>query len=846
MAPIAPPALPAGAQPDPAGERRNRNRSADPRPYFFRAKGNQHRLYLNGQLHGNVYLAVGSGTDVANYIAPAMCRFLPKVGTTIQTRRHGVLVETPGPMEEAPLSQRIGICLNIFVDVLKQLTTGYTDEQYAAMAFAFYVIHRNEAHSIGVMNNWSYGNMRAFTNYASGPNRTDHWTVNPHDRLSYNASPDAVTGARYFINRVVNGSPYGTAFQYLTGANPPSGVVAAALREIYAQFPARNGQPSLRDQVQRFGRVNPFLLYLGLGEVGYFNTAASQSVRVHSAVTRLVSCIRANFPTFEENMRLYPASLNQNLSAPIVLAKALHDPSDAPLTRVRYTSPFPPTSRQVFAGQAETTVQRPISLTDANESNGTGPSTTTTTIRDGVSGTPGVNPVALEGNDQFTELFFLYAQYEFFRQKYGAPRTAALTLAFQPYLVAGYPIAIFDSPVTSFHAMAYLQGVSHAGMVGNGSGSMGTSIQVTCVRSFNEFLADVQRDAGLFGRAVHSAPAEVINEIRDLIQNQPHSETYYSRMFFNNAPRPNNQQAAFNYRNVVGYAQGADVVRILMQESTVTETTVTAHPAAQTGDHAPTHAEFEAANATVARLQAEYNHAEAAHAEAQRQMSAGLFLVDAIIHPERVRQESQTRGTRDRLRTDLNNALAAQRNLESRRNGPPGSSNAAVVSRDSSRVEHNIDPNRPLSPIPGEWADGFESYDKAMQLVARPVCTLEQYIRFMHGGATLGDLIAAGSVEGEETDFGYATEVSVDTNASGRTTAGRSAMPTATYYRRIYKLRQGPGERPGEQERGYTAPPFAPSAGTRGLRADYPQTRTDWDSVLEAYVERVRLGRADR
>jgi hypothetical protein len=43
------------------------------------------------------------------------------------------------------------------------------------------------------------------------------------------------------------------------------------------------------------------------------------------------------------------------------------------------------------------------------------------------------------------------------------------------------------------------------------------------------------------------------------------------------------------------------------------------------------------------------------------------------------------------------------------------------------------------------------------------------------------------------------------------------------------------------EELGHTTThPITPTAVTRGVDADYPQTRADWDAILLEYVRRIR------
>jgi hypothetical protein len=144
---------------------------------------------------------------------------------------------------------------------------------------------------------------------------------------------------------------------------------------------------------------------------------------------------------------------------------------------------------------------------------------------------------------------------------------------------------------------------------------------------------------------------------------------------------------------------------------------------------------------------------------------------------------------------------------------------------------NNLDATKDLVPLNG-FEEIFESYDAAMEYVARPVCTLSEYISFIHGGKPLSQLIQDGQVSGPNERFSYE-----DFNSE--------EYGSAVYFDRIRKLRQGPGERLSASNIGATI--MSPQAGEtttkatiypavgEAIRRDYAQTRANWDSALEAY-----------
>lgn len=384
----------------------------------------------------------------------------------------------------------------------------------------------------------------------------------------------------------------------------------------------------------------------------------------------------------------------------------------------------------------------------------------------GHSGTPSTAGTAAQG-DAFSDLFRLYAQQEYLKQRY-EKRNGAANLRFNPYLIPGFPVMLFDKMTARLHCVGSLQTIRHSGFASTGNASMSTQIQVSYCRTINEFINDVRNDANRFSGRVTSAPAEIIREIRVVIQDQDNADKFYSRLLYGATPEQPRRQgglpAVFKWDKVLGYARGAQIDPIIIEGESVEQVEAT--------------------------------------------------------------QQALEDATR----------LARSEGEEEPANVPAPSTR---------QVAHNLNPNEELSPNPGLiYADAFDNRHLAMQLAARPVCTLEQFIRFWHGGKTLSALIATGDIEEPRLDFAYNKTETLDVvgrTATGQEIQGPVVRSTAIFFGRIFKLRPGPGREPNEEERGYTDPPtITPTAVNAGVPADYPQTRADWDTVLIAYRNKIR------
>lgn len=541
----------------------------------------------------------------------------------------------------------------------------------------------------------------------------------------------------------------------------------------------------------------------------------------------------------------------------------------APRVRV-FSLQAPPAALEAARAASRAQRQNPAAATTAPTSPAasalpgtsptTGPAPTHTAAAPAPAPATSVATDATEGQtaDTFQQLFRLYAQAEYLKQRYSV-RQAAVQMKFNPYVVPGFPSMVFDSMRTRFHMVGYVKSVSHTA---EARGNLATSIDFSFCRTLPEFINDVRTDAERFRSRVTAAPAEIIDEIRIRIQDDDRAEEFYRRLFYGDGPRPGNAPVAFRWDQAMGYSRGLDTEEIQIEGDTYSAvdaaTTAAAEPATPTPAEpaTPTPAAGTAVTLPVSAdeivaLERAAAEATAALERAEQTLPRGsdgaLRGINAFIQRE----------------IDANEALrrARARNARAVREAqtPQTPQTAAVATNtpisaaDQRTVTHNLDPNRELSPRENIYQDAFDRYDIAMQLASRPACSLSQYIRFWHGGMTINDLIQKNVVGGPQEIFAYAEVPVQDVIAIGASSTGQpvnirgnTTRKSATYYDRIFKMRPGPGagedglEGPTEPQRGYTESPVRPSATHAGVPADYPQTRADWDSVLTQYRDKVR------
>jgi hypothetical protein len=347
----------------------------------------------------------------------------------------------------------------------------------------------------------------------------------------------------------------------------------------------------------------------------------------------------------------------------------------------------------------------------------------------------------------------------------------------------------------------------------------------------------------------------MIPEIRDTLQVQEQAESYYQRLLYGHGEPPNGQPAAFDVKRAVGYQTESGDVEPIRIEETARIHAVNDHAASQPVGETVMRRDLDAAQAAVAEAQNQERIAQANHRRviAIYERSNGgrpsIFpsAAESLAFQDHIAAGAISTAATERVRTaqrnlaELQRRAAAQPSLDDEYNPP-------AVTAVETTVSHNINPNREMAPLPGVYSKAFEEYHTAMRLASRPVCTLNEYVRFWHGGESIGALLEdragrVAQVEGEVNTFAYASVTSRDVNTTGGPNGPASTQAvrnTATYYRRIYRLRQGPGPAPAPAERGYTDSPIGPSSASAGVASNYPETRTDWDAVLLAYADKVR------
>lgn len=124
-------------------------------------------------------------------------------------------------------------------------------------------------------------------------------------------------------------------------------------------------------------------------------------------------------------------------------------------------------------------------------------------------------------------VFDAYAEYEYYRSRY-AERQGGLTSLWNPYIIPGFPVAIFDQLNSGFHCMAYVNGISHTF---DATGIMNTTLSLSFLRTMPEFIG-VMGDSTSFSTELDIAPVEVIPLISEQFQKLENAQSIYEKLFY--------------------------------------------------------------------------------------------------------------------------------------------------------------------------------------------------------------------------------------------------------------------------------------------------------------------------
>lgn len=428
---------------------------------------------------------------------------------------------------------------------------------------------------------------------------------------------------------------------------------------------------------------------------------------------------------------------------------------------------------------------------------------------------------SLEGAET---VYQLYAKFEFFRERY-ARRAGSAQIAWNPYIVAGFPAVIFDHRSSRVDIACYVTTVQDVIDFSASSARKSTTISFLYGRQLQEMFDLLARQFADGEASAGAAPAEPIRDVRKVIQSFTQAETYYQRLFYGGQTLFN-KDASFDFRKIIGYAP--DVAN-----GSPTTIFVDGPEEADQDDLATAQVQLAQLTADRADKSAQLASASASLASASSQaatLNASTSATAAAQLTSLNRSISDATASVVQLRSDLSAIDARiQKSLSVIQSTQDVTKTAQVT--------HNLVGNKELVPL-ASARPLFDGYDAAMRYAWRPICTLNEYIVF-HDAAGEGMVTAAGA-----------------TGSLGATYYSRIRRMTAPTTEELSALRAPGGADGLTPTQTVTDPQIAARVGTQapsltatvpGLtRAGFPQTRADWDQVLLAYRTNVRSVKAPR
>lgn len=386
---------------------------------------------------------------------------------------------------------------------------------------------------------------------------------------------------------------------------------------------------------------------------------------------------------------------------------------------------------------------------------------------------------ATDQNSAMTALRKGYARYEFFRKR-AVCRQGAAILTFNPYIIPGFPAFIFDDTASGENLVAYVVGVTHS----LAKDSWTTQVTFSYGMLLDEFmqeLFDARVGNTAFGvlEDQASAPVNPIEPLRAVLQVQERAEDYFSLLLHRKADYPGIKSCAFDF------AQAISLV-------------------VPSGEAYAFNAIFEE---------------EAVRQEAQKRKEAQEAAQEEIA--KKVKARADELADEYNIKYDLGNLNAEDDNLLQQELATKVENYERNLWDDYEKEYGEQQATAPKPKVPSDllqkyvavkpsndFAPMFRNHTNAMRFVARPICTLDEYIAFRgRRGTKSGTVAPTDGVQGKG----------------------------AVFYEKILNLKQGPGDPPTfDQDNNLLTPAIA----------DLPDTRADWETRLKSYRAKILFKKA--
>jgi hypothetical protein len=439
---------------------------------------------------------------------------------------------------------------------------------------------------------------------------------------------------------------------------------------------------------------------------------------------------------------------------------------------------------------------------------------------------PVIDPALATSFPESETVYQLYAKFEYFRERY-AQRSGSAQLAWDPYIVPGFPTVIFDHRSSRVDLAAYVTAVSDSM---DSQGSRATTVSFLYGRQLQEMFELMATQFAQGEASAGSAPAEPIRDVRKVVQSFTQAEAYYQRVFYGGQSLYN-KDASFDFRKIIGYAPDVPndpPVSIFVDGPEEKDQDDLAGAATQLVSL--TQARGDKSSQLLSVTQS-LNNANKDAAEIDPTASAFDAAELSALQTQIVNDgntQFQLKNELAAIDVQINKYLAIVQSTQD-------------VTK-TSQVTHNLVGNRELVPLPAT-VPLFNSYEAAMRYAWRPICTIDEYIVFHNSvGEGLVDSFNSADSLGAKY-YARIRRLAPNTNEAlvpiGADGLGVVPVNTATQL----AAQQGAPDAVSGQP---TQAPASASVAPGLSNTSFPQTRSDWDTALLAYRTNVRTVKAPR
>jgi len=378
----------------------------------------------------------------------------------------------------------------------------------------------------------------------------------------------------------------------------------------------------------------------------------------------------------------------------------------------------------------------------------------------------------------------MLARYEYHRSRSGLQQ-GSVSMAFNPYIVPGFPAMIFDYFTNGQHFVGYVVSVTHS----ISTRGWETTAQFVYGQTLDDFVNEVF-DARVGNNVdgvlenISSGPPTPVPDLRRVMQHMDKAEEYFSQLFHQGADYTEGsktKRAAFDFTKSFSFIVPEKTKEAYYSFNDVIDK--------------------EAKEQQYAKLKEE----NTAAAKLETELKIRMTLLENDIRADAERGVSSDMGTEAYIKQEVDRARADQRIFIDEL------AYEQKIKRESTapqrKLKNHVLDNY-IGIIPTKNFSGmFGNHDIAMKYISRPICTLDEYIAFRGKWGTRQNTIRP------------------DHPNQGK---------GATYYEQILTFKADDGTPPTFDENNFLVDPKP---------KDLPDTRKDWTVQLKNYRTKVLFGK---